>query len=177
MQKKILALVTAIFLAFSSTLPAFAISDSNTTNLGGNKNKRLQANAWIETTATSIGNSNRWEYQISAKYLDNASDVEWIKTEWYAYAKIRKSTTISLGVSSDSMKKVTVTASASTSWQLKQTPKAYWKNGNGKNISDWRDTLVINSRINYLAGSKGITNNASIKVVGDPKYYSVSATV
>lgn len=129
-----------------------------------------------DTWATSSGNSNRWEYTVSAKFLDSKNYVEWIKTEWYAFAKIRKSTVITLGIEGSTTKELTVSASASSEWQTKYTPKAHWTNGNYYTISDWANTLVINSRSDYAAGSRGITNTASVKVFGDPKAYSIAAT-
>ncbi len=175
-MKRLLSLAMALLILCGTSICAFATSDSNTRTINSNPLKRIQANVWIDTWATSSGNSNRWEYTVSAKFLDNKDHVEWIKTEWYAFAKIRKSTVITLGIGGSTTKELTVSASASSEWQVKYTPKAYWKNGNYYTISDWANTLVVNSRADYAAGSKGITNTASVKVFGDPKTYSVSAT-
>ena len=158
-MKKLASLAMALLILLSTSICAFATSDSNTKTINANPLKRIQANVWIDTWATSSGNSNRW-----------------IKTEWYAYAKIRKSTVITLGIEGKTTKELTVSASSSSEWQTKYTPKAHWTNGKYYTISDWANTLVINSRSDYAAGSKGITNTASVKVFGDPKTYSVAAT-
>ena len=161
-MKKLASLAMALLILLSTSICAFATSDSNTKTINANPLKRIQANVWIDTWATSSGNSNRWEYTVSAKFLDSKNYVE--------------STVITLGIEGKTTKELTVSASSSSEWQTKYTPKAHWTNGKYYTISDWANTLVINSRSDYAAGSKGITNTASVKVFGDPKTYSVAAT-
>ncbi|MCI6402130.1 MAG: hypothetical protein SPF51_06565 [Candidatus Fimivicinus sp.] len=175
-MKRLASLAMALLILLSTSICAFATSDSNTRTINSNPRKRIQANVWIDTWATSSGNSNRWEYTVSAKFLDSKNYVEWIKTEWYAYAIIRKSTVITLGIQGKTTKELTVSATASSEWQTKYTSKAHYTNGKYYTISDWANTLVINSRSDYKAGSKGVTNTAYVKVFGDPKTYSVAAT-
>ena len=176
-MKKVATLILSFILVFCTSICSFAISDSNTRTINKNPTKRIQSNVWMDTWATSSGNSNRWEYKVSAKYLDNKKDVNWIKTEWYAYATIRKSKTITLGVGGSTSKELSVSASSSSEWQTISTPSAHWTNGNYYTISDWANTLVINSRSDYKSGSKGMTNTATVQVFGDKKCYSTKATV
>ncbi|HIT54361.1 MAG TPA: hypothetical protein IAD07_10540, partial [Candidatus Fimivicinus intestinavium] len=109
-MKRLLSLAMALLILCGTSICAFATSDSNTRTINSNPLKRIQANVWIDTWATSSGNSNRWEYTVSAKFLDNKDHVEWIKTEWYAFAKIRKSTVITLGIGGSTTKELTVSA-------------------------------------------------------------------
>ena len=124
-MKRLITLFLSIVCVFSFCIPAFALSDSNSKDFG--PKMTIQSNTWIENFCTISGNSDRWEYKVSAKYFGDKNNVQYIKTEWYAYAVMRKSAKISIGVSVSSNKEISASATKESKWQLVKTPKRYYQ--------------------------------------------------
>ncbi|MDU7471390.1 MAG: hypothetical protein E7K67_01990 [Peptostreptococcaceae bacterium] len=130
----------------------------------------LTSNAWRSTTGTNSGNTIQWDYQVSAVY-SGPKQVEKIRTTWQGQASLRNSASISLGIGDDS-----VSAGGGSSWQTTQTVSKFWENSNGATTSDYGSNMIVTPAIDYRTGTISITNTASVKLKGDPKTYSYSAS-
>lgn len=134
----------------------------------------ITSNCWLGNKVTS-GNTLQWDYQVSAVYTkkdkDKAPDVNTIRTTWYGGATLRKSATVSLGITDSG-----ASASISTTWQSVKTPSKYWENTKGQHSSSYRSSLLVAPRGDYSSGIY-ITNTARVTVKGDNKPYEAVAGV
>ena len=131
----------------------------------------LTSNCWRQTTATVSGNTLQWSWQVSAVY-SGSKTVESIKTQWYSSASLRNSASISMGISGDG-----ASASISSTWQVISTAQKYWNNTNGATESDYIGNIAIGPSSDYMSNSICTYNTASVKLSGDPKVYSITASV
>lgn len=146
-------------------------SDAGEFNIPGGQGT-LTANAWRSTSATKSGNTLQWDYQVSAVY-SGSKHVEKIRTTWQGQASLKNSASISLGIGGDS-----VSAGGSSSWQTTKTVSKYWENTDKYNATsaDYRSNMTVSPAVDYRSGTISITNTASVKLKGDPKTYSYSAS-
>lgn len=81
MKKKIIALLTTLFVTGICSVPAFATSDSASTNAF---NGKLTSNVWIQSLSDVNGTG---DFQVSAHYSGtDPYHAEWIKTSWSFYS-------------------------------------------------------------------------------------------
>lgn len=130
----------------------------------------LKANAW-RGKGESSGNTKKWEYLVSSKY-NGKTKVKWIQTKWYCSASLRKSASISIGISDSS-----VSAGRSSSWKTVKSRTKYWKNSNGAKSSDWRSNVIVAPKKDYRSNTIYTCNTGTVKLKGYPKKYEISAGV
>lgn len=132
----------------------------------------ITSNAWRTFgDGTISGNTRQWEYQVSAVYSGNKT-VSSIRTTWQGSASMRNGGNFSLGISNSG-----VTAGAGSNWQSVTTVSKYWENSNGAKESSYRSNMIATPSADYRPGTVSITNEAKVTLKGDPKPYSIIASV
>lgn len=112
----LILLAVAVAFVFITSETSYAISDTSVKYIP--KGGKLYAKVWRTTGDGKVsGNSKKWNYLVSASYK-GSQRVTAIRCTWRSSAALRKSATISIGISGAGG-----SASASSKWQTVKSKK------------------------------------------------------
>jgi len=167
---KIFSLALIFILCFSLfSSPCYASSQSNSITLPSNYGK-LTSNVWRTTIGKVSGNSIQWNYQVSSVY-SGSKKVSTIKATWKGSASLRNGANFSIGIGADSIK-----VGIGSTWRT-ISQSGCWVNTNGAKSASYRSNIIVTPKRDYRSGTICVQNTAYLKLKGDSRNWSYTASV